>query len=384
MWKSKYCSKKTFKLSLLLPALPRFPIERGGTVPGAPSVIRLSPTADRYFDSASSIAFSRPFERRRFFEPLFVDLGVAAVFDRFLQAFVDLFEQFGVFLGDRDPVRFFGRDFFDDFDAAEFFRLLFGDRRVDDHRFDRPGLQRVVGVGAFRVGPEFRGFGFFLAEFEPGRALLGGDDFALEVGEAGDRAAFFDQDRLFGEVVGQREGDHLFAFFGDRRGRHHGFELALGDVAEDRFEGGVDEFRFTPDLFADRFHQFDVEAGVAALFPLLERGIGDVGADRQRFAAAARFFFAFGFFFGRAAAAVLGGSSLAVVSELELLPPPPHPATTTATSPTRSTAMKAASRVLLNKPASDQKIAGPARTYTRSRAGCVYPTVQTTSLHFLK
>ena len=97
----------------------------------------------------------------------------------FFQAFVDLFEQFGVPLGDRDPVRFFGRDFFDDFDAAEFFGLLFRHRRVDDHRFDRPGLQRVVRVGAFREGPEFRGFGFFLAEFEAGRALLGGDDFAL-------------------------------------------------------------------------------------------------------------------------------------------------------------------------------------------------------------
>jgi hypothetical protein len=29
--------------------------------------------------------------------------------------------------------------------------------------------------------------------------------------------------------------------------------------------------------------------------------------------------------------------------------------------------MKAASRVLLNKPASDQEFAGPARAYTRSR-----------------
>src|SRR4051812_12598911 len=61
------------------------------------------------------------------------------------------------------------------------------------------------------------------------------------------------------------------------------------------------------------------------------------------------------------------GSSVAVVSELELLLPPPHPATTTATSPTRSTAIKATSRVLLNKPASDQEFAGPARTYTGLR-----------------
>jgi hypothetical protein len=81
----------------------------------------------------------------------------------------------------------------------------------------------------------------------------------------------------------------------------------LGDVAEDRFERGVVEFGFPPDLFPDRFHQFDVEAGVAPLFALLERGIRDVGADGQRFAAA-RFFFAaafrrraaaFGGFFGR-------------------------------------------------------------------------------------
>src|ERR1700684_4203369 len=56
-----------------------------------------------------------------------------------------------------------------------------------------------------------------------------------------------------------------------------------------------------------------------------------------------------------------------VLLELELLEPPPHPATTIATTPTRSTAIKAASRVLLNKPASDQEFAGPGRTYTRFR-----------------
>src|ERR1700742_255886 len=60
-------------------------------------------------------------------------------------------------------------------------------------------------------------------------------------------------------------------------------------------------------------------------------------------------------------------SSVAVDSEFELLPPPPHPATTTATSPTRSTAIKATSRVLLDKPASDQEFAGLARTYTGFR-----------------
>jgi hypothetical protein len=38
------------------------------------------------------------------------------------------------------------------------------------------------------------------------------------------------------------------------------FELALGQVAEDRRERGVLEFDFAADLFADRFDHFDVEA----------------------------------------------------------------------------------------------------------------------------
>src|ERR1700753_2205072 len=63
-------------------------------------------------------------------------------------------------------------------------------------------------------------------------------------------------------------------------------------------------------------------------------------------------------------------SSLSPVAlELELLLPPPHPATTIARAPTRSTARKADSRVLLDKPASDQKFQkwpGRPRTYTRS------------------
>ena len=124
-----------------------------------------------------------------------------------------------------------------------------GDRGVDDHGFDGAGLERVDGVRAFGVGPQFAGVGFFLAEFEPGRALLGADGLACEVGEPGDVTAFLDQDRLFGEVVGIREGDRLFAFRGDRRGGDHGFELALRDVAEDRFERGVLEFgRYGPIL----------------------------------------------------------------------------------------------------------------------------------------
>src|SRR6185312_6152025 len=130
---------------------------------------------------------------------------------------------------------------------------------------------------------------------ETGRALLGTDREALEVGQTRDRAAFFDQDRLFGEVVRIGESDDLFAFRGDRRCRHHRFELALRDVTEDRFEGGVDEFLFAADLGADRFYQFDVEAGVTAVLRfLLERGVGDVGSDGQLFAAACRFFTAFG------------------------------------------------------------------------------------------
>src|ERR1700761_1133203 len=60
-------------------------------------------------------------------------------------------------------------------------------------------------------------------------------------------------------------------------------------------------------------------------------------------------------------------SSLSPVAlELELLLPPPHPATTIARAPTRRTARKADSRILLDKLASDQNFAGPARTYTRS------------------
>src|ERR1700761_115534 len=60
------------------------------------------------------------------------------------------------------------------------------------------------------------------------------------------------------------------------------------------------------------------------------------------------------------AGSVLSSLSLVVLLELELLLPPPQPATTMDTAPTRSTARKAASRVLLDKRASDQKIAGPA------------------------
>jgi hypothetical protein len=80
----------------------------------------------------------------------------------------------------------------------------------------------------------------------------------------------------------------------------------LGDVAEDRFERGVLEFRLAAHLFGDRFHQFDVETGVVAGFPLLERGIGDVGADAERFAAPA---FAAGF-----AAATAGGAVAAATA----------------------------------------------------------------------
>src|ERR1700758_1576413 len=64
-------------------------------------------------------------------------------------------------------------------------------------------------------------------------------------------------------------------------------------------------------------------------------------------------------------AASLDSSLPLVVLELDLLLPP-HPATTIARAPTRSTARKADSRILLDKLASDQKFAGPARTYTRS------------------
>src|ERR1700761_4493812 len=56
------------------------------------------------------------------------------------------------------------------------------------------------------------------------------------------------------------------------------------------------------------------------------------------------------------AASVVSSASV-VLLELELLPPP-HPATTIARAPTRSTARRADSRVLLDKPASDQEFAG--------------------------
>src|ERR1700742_4559352 len=62
-------------------------------------------------------------------------------------------------------------------------------------------------------------------------------------------------------------------------------------------------------------------------------------------------------------ASVVFSLSLVVLLELELPLPPPHPATTIARAPTRSTAIKADSRILLDKPASDQKIAGRSRTY---------------------
>src|SRR6185312_1168360 len=189
--KSKYCSKKTF---ISAPAVS--PTKKGRR-PRRP--FPYTPTAS----SATSFAFAQgeDFLRWRFLEPLFVDLGVFAAGEDTGKPFVDLFEQFGVVFGDRDSVRFFGRNFFGDFDAARF-GSVGRDRGVDDHRGHRAGFQRVDRVGAFGVGPEFARFGFFLAEFEPGRALLGADRFAGQVFQAFDAAAFLDQDRLFGEVVG--------------------------------------------------------------------------------------------------------------------------------------------------------------------------------------
>src|ERR1700742_5201690 len=83
--KSKYCSKKT---SISAPA--GFSTKKG----------RRRRRPFHYpspISSATSfgLAQGEDFFRRRFFEPLFVDLFVGAVFERGGKPFVDLFEQFG-------------------------------------------------------------------------------------------------------------------------------------------------------------------------------------------------------------------------------------------------------------------------------------------------
>ena len=250
-----------------------------------------------------------------------------------------------------------------------------GDRGVDDHRFDRAGLERVDRVGAFRVGPEFAGVGFFLRRVpSPVVPCWAPTILPGEVVEAGRCRCLLDQDRLFGEVVRVGEVDGLLAFRRDRRRRDRPLsnlpwptsrKIVSNEVS---WNSGV-----AADLFGDRFHQFDVEAGVVARFALLERGIGDVGADRQRFAAPLR-------------RCRVAGRRVSPVLEL-LLSLLPQPATNDrdgAHKQDREQSGRAGSCCI--KRASDQEVAGRGEQYSRSttdpsaavRRGPEAP------LHFLK
>src|SRR6187549_286271 len=225
--------------------------------------------------------------RRLPLEPLLVDPRVGAGVDRLFEAFVQFAEQLLLSLRDGESIFFVGRDHRRDIEPLAGTHHVLGHRLVDHDRVGESHSDRVDRVRSLRIGPNFAGFGVFLDEFLPGRALLDADFDAFQVLDRIDVAALLDQDRLFGEVVGIGEVDRLLPLLSDRRRRGYDFEAVVREVAEDRLEGGVDEFGLTADVPRHRFHQLDVEAGVVGRIALLERRVGDVGADRERLSAAA-------------------------------------------------------------------------------------------------
>ena len=182
--------------------------------------------------------------RHRLVEPLLVDRFVFPGFDDFLQPFVECFAEFVVALFDDESILFFR------FDPARDFEF-----RSASTAFSATGRSITTAsiVPASRAGivsgPWGKGRSSLvlissstysspvvpcwtptilpsrsLRRTQPGRALL-------------------DHDRLRrGQVVGVGEVDRFLAFVGDRRRRGDHFELALGEVAEDRVERGVLEF----------------------------------------------------------------------------------------------------------------------------------------------
>ena len=152
--KSKYWLKNSLIARLLAPV-------PGNVDEGAPSPAPLSSTASAGAAQLASMR-RRTISRRFVVEPLFVDLRVGPVVDHFFEAFVDFFEQFGVVLGDAIPY-FSSVGTFSAISTPPASSTAFcGDRRVDDHGFDRAGFEGVDRVGAFGVGAEFAGVGFFL------------------------------------------------------------------------------------------------------------------------------------------------------------------------------------------------------------------------------
>src|SRR3954452_10759549 len=116
-----------------------------------------------------------------------------------------------------------------------------------------------------------------------GGAELDADLLAGEVVEALDRGVLADQQRLRGVEVGVGEVEHLLAVIGDRHaGRSHvtlaGVEGLPGlDALERRVEDRLLEVQ----LLRDQVHHVDVEADDLAALVVLERLVGQVGADRQ-------------------------------------------------------------------------------------------------------
>ena len=120
----------------------------------------------RSYRERHSCAFEDRFGRRQL-EPFFVDRGVGAVSDDFAERPVDLFEQFGVFFGERDSVIFFGRDFFGDFDAARFFDRVLGDRGSMITASTVPALSALTASGPSGKGRSSPASAFSLPSSSP-------------------------------------------------------------------------------------------------------------------------------------------------------------------------------------------------------------------------